>query len=109
MADVSAMVETAVRHHQTGRIEQADLMYREILREHPEHPVALHSLGALAYRRGQYDEAADLLYSRKVYLPRRFLIGFRHTRMHRRRCAASSAPNASPVLTDLLILLWPLW
>ena len=61
MADVSAMVETAVRHHQTGRIEQADLMYRQILREQPEHLVALHSLGALAYQRGQYDAAADLL------------------------------------------------
>ncbi len=61
MTDVSAMVETAVRHHQTGRLEQADLIYRQILREQPEHPVALHSLGTLAYQRGQHAIAADLV------------------------------------------------
>ena len=61
MADVSAMLESAVQHHQTGFLEQADMMYRQVLREQPENPVALHSLGALAYQRGQHDVAADLV------------------------------------------------
>lgn len=61
MADISAMLESAVRRHQTGRLEQADMMYRQVLQEQPENPVALHSLGALAYQRGQHDVAADLV------------------------------------------------
>ncbi|MHC4431240.1 MAG: tetratricopeptide repeat protein [Planctomycetota bacterium] len=36
-------------------------MYRQVLQEQPENPVALHSLGILTYQRGQYDVAADLV------------------------------------------------
>ncbi|MBL7185329.1 MAG: tetratricopeptide repeat protein [Phycisphaerae bacterium] len=61
MADVSAMLESAVQQHQAGCLEQADMMYRQVLQEQPENPVALHSLGALAYQRGQHDVAADLV------------------------------------------------
>jgi len=61
MADASAMLEAAVQHHQTGCLEQADMMYRQVLQEQPENPVALHSLGILAYQRGQHDVAANLV------------------------------------------------
>jgi tetratricopeptide (TPR) repeat protein len=61
MADVSAMLEAAVQNHQTGCLEQADMMYRQVLQEQPENPVALHSLGVLAYQQGQHDVAADLV------------------------------------------------
>ncbi|MEA3225574.1 MAG: tetratricopeptide repeat protein [Planctomycetota bacterium] len=61
MADVSAMLEAAVQHHQIGCLEQADMMYRQVLQEQPENPVALHSLGALAYQKSQYDLALDLV------------------------------------------------
>ena len=47
MADASAMLEAAVQHHQTGCLEQAEVMYRQVLREQPENAVALHSLGML--------------------------------------------------------------
>ena len=61
MPDVSAMLESAVRHHQTGCLEQADMMYRQVLQAQPENPVALHSLGVLAHQRGRHDVAADLV------------------------------------------------
>lgn len=61
MADVSAMLKTAVQHHQAGRFEQAELMYRQVLQEQPDNPAALHSLGTLAYQKSQYDMAIDLV------------------------------------------------
>ena len=47
--------------HQAGRIEQAEPLYREVLRRAPRHFDALHSLGMLAFMAGHPQAAADLI------------------------------------------------
>jgi Flp pilus assembly protein TadD len=47
--------------HQTGRIEQAEEIYREILRQAPEQADALHYLGVLSHQNGRTAEAIDLI------------------------------------------------
>lgn len=53
--DESTLYDLLVRaagHHQAGRMEQADALYRAVLRVHPENPDANHNLGVLAMQRG---------------------------------------------------------
>ena len=38
----------AVAHHQAGRLQEAERLYRDILRAQPDHPDANHNLGVLA-------------------------------------------------------------
>ncbi len=53
---------TALQHHQTGALDQAEAGYRSVLAASPDHAGALHYLGLLAYQRGMPDEAASLLH-----------------------------------------------
>ena len=48
-------------HHQAGRLNQAETLYRQILQVSPEHADALHLLGVIAYQVGKYDVAIDLI------------------------------------------------
>ncbi|MCC6302916.1 MAG: tetratricopeptide repeat protein, partial [Gammaproteobacteria bacterium] len=54
-------LQLAYEHQQAGRFPQARDMYQQILREQPEHPRALHLLGALARAAGRLDIASELL------------------------------------------------
>jgi predicted O-linked N-acetylglucosamine transferase (SPINDLY family) len=53
--------EQAVRHHQAGRMEEADALYRAILAKEPEHADALSGLGFLASQTGRRDEGEELI------------------------------------------------
>ena len=43
-----------------GRFGEAELLYRDLLRERPETPEALEGLGVIAFQQGMVDEAASL-------------------------------------------------
>ncbi len=58
---LKTLLDEAVAHHQAGRLEQAEQLYRQILDVDPDQADALHYLGLLAYRVGQLDKAIDLL------------------------------------------------
>ena len=47
--------------HQNGKVEDAALLYQEILAEDPAEPDALHFFGVLHAQRGDYETAADLI------------------------------------------------
>jgi protein O-GlcNAc transferase len=47
--------------HQSGRLAQAEIVYREILKQHPDDALALHYLGALRASLGQFNEARSLI------------------------------------------------
>ena len=53
--------ETGMSLHQAGRLAEAEKIYRQILRQHPDSADALHLLGVLAMQQGQFDAAAELI------------------------------------------------
>lgn len=54
-------IERAVEHHMAGRLPEAEGAYLEVLRAEPEHPVALHMLGVIAYQAGKHNDAVELI------------------------------------------------
>ena len=58
MTAVQAM-QIAIGHHQAGRLDDAERIYREVLRVQPGHSEALHLLGLVACQKGDNDLGAD--------------------------------------------------
>jgi TPR repeat/Tetratricopeptide repeat len=54
-------METALVHHQAGRLGQAEALYRQILAQQPNHPQALLYLGLVAHQVGQRPSAIRLM------------------------------------------------
>src|SRR5262245_58831743 len=61
MATKEEMLSQALQHHRAGRLGEADLFYRQILSDWPDHAEALHLFGVLAAQVGQHDAAAQLI------------------------------------------------
>lgn len=59
MAAVSETLRLALREHQSGRLPQAEQMYRQILRLDPRHADALHLLGVVEHQTGRHEAAVD--------------------------------------------------
>ena len=53
----------ALRHHQVGRLSEAEQIYRQILAQQPAHVGATHYLGVMAHQQGRNDVAVDLIRS----------------------------------------------
>lgn len=51
----------ALQHHQAGRLQEAEVLYRQILQVEPDHPDALHLLGLIARQVGQHETAVELI------------------------------------------------
>ena len=52
-----AAFDRALVFHQAGRLSEAEQMYRQILKDQPNHVDALHLLGVIHYQRGNHAEA----------------------------------------------------
>ena len=50
MTTTPRALQIAVQHHQAGRLQQAERIYRQILREDPNQPDALHLVGLVAFQ-----------------------------------------------------------
>ena len=50
-------LDDGLRLHQRGEFERAEAIYRNVLRQQPDHPEALHLLGVLLHQRGAGEEA----------------------------------------------------
>ena len=61
MATLSEALATATEHHQAGRLQAAEQIYRQILAVEPNHAEALHHLGLIAHHRGRYAMAAEYI------------------------------------------------
>jgi len=59
MATLSESLAAALQHHQAGRWQAAEEIYRRILQVDPAHPDALHFLGVLAHQKGQPQTAIE--------------------------------------------------
>ncbi len=54
-------LEAGLKHHQEGRLAEAEADYRRALAAHPGHPDALHRLGVLALQTGRAGLSVELL------------------------------------------------
>ena len=54
-------LEKAVAHHQAGRLQEAEDLYRQVLSVDPEQPDALYLLGVIAHIYGHHKDAVDLV------------------------------------------------
>ena len=58
---VEQMINTALQLHQQGQLQQAEQVYREILRQQPKFAYAMNLLGVLLSQKKNHDEGARLL------------------------------------------------
>src|SRR5205823_3202732 len=56
-----SLLESAIRHHQAGRLPEAESVYRRILAQNSNHAVALSLLGLLAHQTGNTGAAVGLV------------------------------------------------
>src|SRR4029453_17765049 len=61
MATVEDLLAQALAHHRAGRLNEADLFYRQILTDWPNNPDALHRFGVLPAQLGHHEPAANLI------------------------------------------------
>jgi predicted O-linked N-acetylglucosamine transferase (SPINDLY family) len=61
MATISEAFAIALQHHQAGRLDAAEQIYRQILSVEPKHADSLQLLGLIAYQGGQLERALDLI------------------------------------------------
>ena len=54
-------LDRAKQHFNAGRLLQAKRIYQQIRKSIPNHPVALHMLGFIAHKMGEYDIVVDLI------------------------------------------------
>jgi predicted O-linked N-acetylglucosamine transferase (SPINDLY family) len=57
MATISEALTLAIEHHQAGRLQAAEQLYRQILALEPDHAGALHLLGLIAHQVGKHEVA----------------------------------------------------
>ena len=58
---MAADFQAAIELHRQGELDRAELIYRRILDEAPQHADALHLLGVLAHQRGQFARAVKFI------------------------------------------------
>lgn len=59
MVDEPSALETAVQNHLDGRLDEAEVVYDEILRNEPDHADILHLKGIMSFQRQDLDGAVD--------------------------------------------------
>jgi tetratricopeptide (TPR) repeat protein len=59
--DSQQAIAKAVAHHQSGQLQQAETLYRQVLASEPNHADALHLLGLLAHQAGDNQTAVELM------------------------------------------------
>jgi len=58
---IQQVLAAGLKHHEAGRLDQAETHYRQILAQQPDHPEALHLLGVLADQVGRHAVAVELI------------------------------------------------
>jgi len=59
--NIPATIQAALAHHQSGRLPQAEALYRQVLAVEPNNVHVLHFLGVLAQQVGQHAQAVQLI------------------------------------------------
>src|SRR5438105_4073378 len=61
MATITDQMAVAVQHHQAGRLQAAEQIYRQVLALDPNHAEAQHLLGVIAHQTGRHEVAIELI------------------------------------------------
>jgi predicted O-linked N-acetylglucosamine transferase (SPINDLY family) len=61
MATICEALAIAIRHHQAGRLQVAEQLYRQILAAAPNHADAIHLLGLVAHQVGKHEMAVEYI------------------------------------------------
>jgi len=61
MTNPQQLLQSAVQHHQSGRLREAEALYRQVLQHQPDHPDAVHFLGVIAQQVGKKDAAVQFM------------------------------------------------
>jgi Flp pilus assembly protein TadD len=67
--EIQQLLETGLSHHQAGRADEADAIYRRVLAAQPDNHDALHLLGMLEAQRGRHEQALALLRRATAIVP----------------------------------------
>ena len=59
MKSLADVFQAALQHHQAGRFQEAETLYRQILQAQPTHADALHLLGVIAHQTGKHEIAVE--------------------------------------------------
>jgi len=59
--DEEQLFQIALQYHQANNLPQAEDVYRQILRNNPDHPDALHLLGTLYHQTGNHELAVEFI------------------------------------------------
>jgi tetratricopeptide (TPR) repeat protein len=62
MATISEALALAIQHHQAGRLQAAEPIYRQILEVEPDNAEALHLLGVINAQTGNHQLAVEYIY-----------------------------------------------
>lgn len=63
------LFQSAVQHHQAGRLADAEKLYRQVLSHQPNHADALHLLGVIAHQGGHHEVAVRLIHQATTIAP----------------------------------------
>jgi protein O-GlcNAc transferase len=58
--DIPSLFQKATGLHQSGRLDEAEVIYRQILHREPHHMVCVQMLGMLAVQKGRFEEGISL-------------------------------------------------
>lgn len=61
VAKLTETIEAAIKHHQGGELDKAEALYRDVLKNTPQHPDALHLLGVVCQQTRRTREAIKLI------------------------------------------------
>jgi len=59
--DKNTAISDALTFHRSGKLSQAENIYKTVLAQHPNHPKCLHLLGLVAHQRGNSEKAVELI------------------------------------------------
>jgi len=75
-------LQSAIAHHQNGRLQQAEALYQQILQVNPKQPDALHLLGLIEHQQGKSQSALARIQKAVELRPRDVVFRFNLANMY---------------------------
>jgi tetratricopeptide (TPR) repeat protein len=75
--DVRSLLDLALGYSAVSRLDEAEAAYARLLKLSPNHAIALHNLGNVAYKRGETDKSIEL-YKKAIAADPGYLLAYAH-------------------------------